>query len=150
MGKNVQLKLTRLLPATREEVFDMWLDPASLTHWMRPGGADVIFIEVHPVVGGTFRFDVQTQDGSIFSHTGEYLEILRPQKLRFSWQSTVLGERVSQVTVEFFQQAENCLMVLIHELPPDEAMVEDHRLGWNAIIDLLVQTHRLASKKPYS
>jgi len=118
-----------VLPASREEVFDMWLDPDSLSRWMRPGDSEVAHAEVNPVVGGTFRIDTQTKDGHIFVHTGQYLEIQRPDKLVFTWNSTVLQKHSSQVTIEFYEQAGNCLMVLTHELPPDVELFEDHRSG---------------------
>lgn len=117
----------------------MWLNPDSLKHWMRPGDTDLIFAEVHPVVGGTFRLDMQDEDGRIFAHTGQYLEIQRPYKLVFTWHSTVLGEHASQVTVEFSPQGENCLMTLVHDLPPDQALYDDHQRGWTTIFDLLEQ-----------
>jgi uncharacterized protein YndB with AHSA1/START domain len=115
----------------------MWLNPESLRRWMRPGDSDVVFADVHPFVGGTFRFDTQTKDGRVVVHSGKYLEIQRPDKLVFTWNSSVLGEHSSQVTVEFYDQADKCLMVLLHELPPDEALLEDHRKGWETILDLL-------------
>jgi uncharacterized protein YndB with AHSA1/START domain len=131
-----------LLPASSEEVFDMWLDPESLKRWMRPGNAEAIYVELHPVVGGTFRIDTRTEDGRVFVHTGQYLEIRRPDKLMFTWNSTVLGDRSSQVTVEFYEQAGNCLMVLLHDLPPDETIFEDHRQGWTTVLNLLAQQHK--------
>jgi hypothetical protein len=33
-------------------------------------------------------------------------------------------------------------MVLMHELPPDEALIEDHRQGWNEIFDLFEQEQK--------
>jgi uncharacterized protein YndB with AHSA1/START domain len=137
-----QLKLSRVLPAPCEVIFDMWLNPESLRRWMRPGDSDVIYAELNPVVGGTFRIDMRKNDGQLYVHEGQYLEIRRPAKIVFTWNSTVLGDRSSRVTVEFFKQAENCLMVLLHDLPPDDALVEDHRQGWTTILDLLVKQQK--------
>src|SRR5579859_8152200 len=143
--ETIQLKLSRLLPASREEVFDMWLDPDSFRRWMRPSEADLVYVELQPVVGGYFRFDLREKDGSVVVHTGQYLEIQRPDKLRFTWNSTVLGDRSSQVTVEFYEQADNCLMVLLHDLPGDDAMFKDHLRGWTLILDRLMDAQK-ASK----
>ena len=115
----------------------MWLNPESLRRWMRPSDAEVTYVEIHPTVGGTFRFDLREKDGQVFIHTGEYLEIQRPTKLKFTWKSTVLGEHSSLVTLEFYEQADQCLLVLQHDLPPDEAIFEDHRRGWTVILDRL-------------
>ncbi len=120
----------------------MWLDPDSLRRWMRPSDADLVYVELHQVVGGHFRFDLREKDGRVFVHTGQYLEIRRPDKLRFTWNSTVLGERSSQVTVEFHQQADNCLMVLLHDLPDDGALFNDHLRGWAVILHRLMDAQR--------
>jgi len=120
----------------------MWLNPDSLRRWLRPGNAEVIHAELQPFVGGTFRIDTKTEDGRIFVHTGAYLVIERPDKLVFTWDSTVLGDHSSQVTVEFYEQGENCLMVLMHELPPDNALFEDHRKGWAIVLDLLAEDQK--------
>jgi len=104
---------------------------------MRPGDSEAIHVELHPVVGGTFRIDTQTKDGRVVVHTGQYLEIQRPDRLMFTWNSSVLGDHSSYVTVEFHAQGENCLMVLFHELPPDDVIFEDHRQGWTTVLDLL-------------
>ncbi len=112
---------------------------------MRPGNAEAIYVDLHPAVGGTFRIDTQTEDGRVVVHTGRYLEMQRPDRLKFTWNSSVLGDRSSQVTVEFYEQAGKCLMVLLHDLPPDDVIFEDHRKGWTTVLDLLVQ-HQAANK----
>jgi uncharacterized protein YndB with AHSA1/START domain len=126
-----------LLPASPEEVFDMWLNPDSFRRWMRPSDADLVYVELHPFVGGSFRFDLQEKDGRVVVHTGQYLDIQRPHKLQFTWNSTVLGDRLSQVTVEFHEQANHCLLVLLHDLPEDDATFADHERGWTLILERL-------------
>jgi len=137
-SRAIQLRLSKSLPASAEEVFDMWLDPESVVRWMRPSEAEIVYVELHPVVGGNFRFDMRESDGHIVSHSGQYLEIDRPKKLRFTWNSTVLGDRSSTVTVEFFEQADQCLVVLLHELPEDDAIFHDQERGWTLILERLL------------
>ena len=117
----------------------MWLDPENFKRWMRPSDADLIYIELHPVLGGIFRFDLQENDGRIFTHTGQYLEIQRPHKLRMTWNSTVLGDFSSKVTVEFYAQEEKCLIVLIHDLPEDGPIFADHQRGWAVILERFIE-----------
>jgi uncharacterized protein YndB with AHSA1/START domain len=124
-----------MLPASCEEAFDMWLDPESVRLWMRPSDADLVYLDWHPIVGGSFRFDLREADGSLFIHTGNFLEIQRPHRLRFTWNSTVLGQHSSQVTVEFHEQAGGCLMILIHDLPDDHAIFQAHDNGWAVILN---------------
>jgi len=40
----------RLLPVSREEVFDAWLDPVSLAQWMCPGGVTTATVDVESAV----------------------------------------------------------------------------------------------------
>lgn len=118
----------------------MWLNPESFQRWMRPSDADLIYVELHPVLGGTFRFDLREKDGRIFVHTGQYLEIQRPHKLRMTWNSTVLGDFSSQVTVDFYEEEGKCLIVLVHDLPEDGIIFADHQRGWAVILDHIMET----------
>lgn len=141
-SETIQLKLSKLLPASAEEVFDMWLDADSLGRWMCAADTEVANIELNPVVGGTFRFDMRAKDGTIFSHTGQYLEIQRPTRLIFTWNSLAVGNHSSQVTVEFNVQADGCLLVLVHDLPSESEIVENHRKGWTVILARLAEVQR--------
>ena len=38
-------------------------------------------------------------------------------------------------------------MVLLHDLPPDEELFEDHRQGWNEILDLFEQVQKANSNR---
>jgi uncharacterized protein YndB with AHSA1/START domain len=120
----------------------MWLNPDSFRRWMRPSDAELVYVELNPVVGGNFRFDLREKDGRIFTHTGEYLVIQRPSKLSFTWNSTVLGEYSSQVSVEFHGQDDKCLIVLQHDLPDDDAIFQDHRRGWGLILERFAGVQR--------
>jgi uncharacterized protein YndB with AHSA1/START domain len=52
------LKITRILNATRQEVFAAWTDPASVKQWLCPEGASVVRVELDVRVGGAFRIDM--------------------------------------------------------------------------------------------
>jgi Activator of Hsp90 ATPase homolog 1-like protein len=55
------LKITRLLNATRQEVFAAWTDPASVKQWLCPEAVAVARVELDVRVGGAFRIDMQDQ-----------------------------------------------------------------------------------------
>jgi uncharacterized protein YndB with AHSA1/START domain len=139
-SKTIQLKLSKLLPASCEDAFDLWLDEAQLHLWMRPSDAEFVDVEWHPTVGNTFRLELRESDGRLFTHSGRFVEIQRPRILRMTWNSTVLGDHPSQVSVEFTQKAGNCVVVLIHDLPDDEAILSDHQSGWLVILQRFVET----------
>jgi uncharacterized protein YndB with AHSA1/START domain len=129
-----RLQITRIFTASPEAVFDHWLDVESLKQWMCAPGMTVAEVQVDARVGGQFRFDMRADDGQIHQHTGEYLEIKRPERLVFSWQSALAGEDGSRVTVEFEPHPEGCRLVLTHERLPDMAAVQQHAMGWEGIL----------------
>ena len=134
----MQVTLTKLVPATPEVAFDMWLNADSLRRWMCPGDTRVSFAELNPTIGGAFRIDMQTSDGHVLVHAGEYIEIRRPEKLVFSW-LLPFGGGDSRVSVEFRAKDGGCLIVLQHELLSNDVALEAHRAGWTDILDKFAQ-----------
>jgi uncharacterized protein YndB with AHSA1/START domain len=113
----------------------MWLNPQSLRRWMCPGATTVVYLVLDPFVGGEFEIDMQTPEGQHYLHTGKYLEINRPERLKFTWHSPVLGDKPSQVTVEFQEQPGGCLVVLTHELLSDQETLDGHIAGWQEVLE---------------
>ena len=99
-------------PATRERVFDAWLDPALIGQWMfgpKLRDETVVCIEVVARVGGSFSFVVLRQ-GTEFDHVGEYLDVDRPSRLVFTWGMRENLPETSRVTIEIAPQG----LSLIH------------------------------------
>ena len=131
------LVLRRTIPISRQRVFDAWLDPVRLARFMRPGSTTRSTAEVDPRVGGRFRIVMHhAGDPGGTEHTGEYLLIDRPRKLAFTWRSVNTDDRVTTVTIEFFDRDGKTEVVLTHEqLPPGQ--VDSHRKGWADILAAL-------------
>ena len=129
------LVVRRFIPVPRERVFAAWLDPASLAQWMRPGGATDATAEVDAKVGGKFRI-VMIEGSKRYEHTGEYLLIEPPARLRFTWISEATDHRPTEVTVEFLERSGGTELVLTHRRLPS-SQLESHRQGWSDILRLL-------------
>ena len=70
-------------------------------------------------------------------HTGEYLEVSRPNKLVFSWVSPFSRDD-STVTIDFTKLAGNVTDVkLTHVRFIDEESRTDHEGGWTNILEAL-------------
>ena len=137
------LVVRRVIPAPREDVFAAWLDPASLSQWMRPGDVGRATAEVEPRVGGRFRI-VMSHGGKDHEHRGEYLAIEPPSRLSFTWVSASTDLQPTFVTVEFLERDGGTEVVLTHrQLPP--ARRDAHRKGWTDILRKLGET--LAARK---
>jgi uncharacterized protein YndB with AHSA1/START domain len=133
-----EIRLTRKIAATPDEVFDAWTDAESLAQWLVPIAGGSTTARVDARVGGTFHIDMIGND-QVYPHDGEYLRIERPRLLEFTWIShATRGER-SIVTVELRPLgSEETELTLVHRLLPDASAAESHLGGWGRGLDRLV------------
>lgn len=137
------LTVRRTIAATAEELFDAWLNPASLAVWMRPGSTRNTTVKVDARVGGAFEIVMHTPGGPV-PHTGTYQEISRPRRLVFTWNSAHAHHIDSQVTVEFRPSRGTTEIVLTHERLPDAEAVSKHTSGWS---DILVKIEQVFGRQ---
>jgi uncharacterized protein YndB with AHSA1/START domain len=132
------VRVQRVMPATPEEVFDDWLDIEALAEWMCPRPARCVAITLEPHIGGRVRFDVD-DSGSLTLITGQFLDIDRPNLLRFTWSHSGWADPTvtSIVNVAFEAVGDDqTLMSIEHSLVPPEGF-EDHQRGWTVTADQL-------------
>jgi uncharacterized protein YndB with AHSA1/START domain len=128
-----RLTVRRVLPATVEEVYAAWTDPALMRTWLSPVGEAEVEADVH--VGGELRV-IMRGGGVRIEHRGRYLAVEPPHRLIFTWTSQYTGNQPSVVTVELSPIGGRTHLTLSHEqLPADAA--GSHRGGWIAIVDRL-------------
>ena len=134
------LKITRIIHAPRQEMFEAWTNAASVKQWMCPEGSSASFVELDVRVGGAFRVDMHI-DGADTIHTGLYREIIPPEKLVFTWVSKHTHYRESLVTLEFLAHGEATELILLQTRLPDDEAVERHTVGWTQLIEHLMHLH---------
>jgi uncharacterized protein YndB with AHSA1/START domain len=125
------VRVRHLMPAAPDVVFDQWLDPEALMDWMCPRPVRCVAVTVDARVGGALRFDMD-DSGTSIRMTGQFLEINRPYRLRFTWSNSNWRDPTvaSIVAVDFEPVGDGqTLMVIEHSmLPPD--VVDEFRTGW--------------------
>jgi uncharacterized protein YndB with AHSA1/START domain len=127
------IRLERLLPASVEDVFAAWTEPAQMARWLSPVGRAEVDADV--VMGGRLR--VVMIDGDVrIEHDGEFLEVQPPTRLSFTWRSRFTGDQPTLVTVELHDEDGATRLVLQHERLSPEAKAS-HEDGWGAILDRL-------------
>ena len=131
----------RVLPAPCDVVYDEWLSAESLTEWMCPRPARLRDVELDPVVGGSYRFDI-VEDGKQMIVVGTYLTLDRPHTIRFTWSCSTWADPTQQsiVTVQLRPVGENeTYMTIRHELLPAGTLV-NHLEGWQLIAEQLAES----------
>jgi uncharacterized protein YndB with AHSA1/START domain len=135
---DLTVNIDKIIHAPIEKVFDAWLNPKMLSKFMRglPDMADTD-VEIDAREGGHFTFVMHLGDEKI-PHTGEYLEISRPDKLVFTWASQYSVVDNSTVTLNFTNIDNNKTKIsLTHVKFIDEEARSGHEEGWSNVLDKL-------------
>jgi uncharacterized protein YndB with AHSA1/START domain len=129
----IALRLTRHFDVPREKVFEAWTSPAALKRWWCPPGwlAERIEVDLRP--GGAYCFAMrQVGVNTTVSIEGRFLEVLRPERLSYTWNwnGAFSAMPETRVTVEFREGAAGTDVVVTHENFPDVRLWHKHRSGW--------------------
>lgn len=136
----------KVIPATIERVFDAWTKPEIMRNWYC-GAKGISESRVDLRVGGKYTNNMHItgesscnssdeggDESKSFMHHGEYLEISRPHRLVFTWNSPSVENTV--VTVDLKEVTGGTEVTISHELPTEEAC-KGHTQGWNYALDTL-------------
>jgi uncharacterized protein YndB with AHSA1/START domain len=127
-----EITITRMIPATPEEVYDVWVDPKS------PGGPwhGAARLIVNPVVDGLFYFAVN-HEGRVWPHYGRFVKLERPKLVEYTWMSEATKGAESTVTFTLEKQGADTKVTLRHAGVPDDALGRQHKDGWEWIFGAL-------------
>jgi uncharacterized protein YndB with AHSA1/START domain len=123
--KTMELTVTRTIPASAADVFDVWIDSTSPgSPWF--GTARAI---VQPVVDGLFYHSVQFE-GHDWAHYGRFIVLDRPRRIEHTWVSEATRGLESVVTLTFEPRGDQTLVQLRHaNIPDDELAVATRKAG---------------------
>jgi uncharacterized protein YndB with AHSA1/START domain len=139
----VTATVTGLFSVPAERVFDAFLDTKMIGRFMfgpEIRDEEIVSLQNEPWVGGSFSYVVRRQ-GKTFDHTGEYVEIGRPNRLIFTW--TVKEDSTnnqSRIVIGIAPIIDGCELTLSHEMPHgQENFVEKSKVAWGKMIDKLTE-----------
>lgn len=139
------IRITKRLPATPDEVYDAWTDPKSLMQWMTPGPGMSSKAKMDVRVGGKFHIDM-IGEGKTYPHDGEYLRLDRPRVIEFTWISPGTQQQRTVVTVELRPAGDETELTLTHKAMPTKDAADQHEKGWTQIVDHLADILAKARK----
>ena len=135
--------LVRQIAARRSIVFDAFVTPEGLTSWWGPDEYPVISASADVRVGGRFRVRFKTEDGRTHECSGEFLEVVQPERLVMSWRWTEGGVslelpeeqgNVSRVELHLRAIDTGTELTLIHAALKSETSVSSHTYGWEGAL----------------
>lgn len=101
-----EIRVTRLLDAPRDLVFQTWVDPQHLGNWWGPKGFTITTHEIDVVAGGVWRFVMHGPDGVDYQNKIVFVEVVRPERVVYDHVSGPLF----RMTVTFTAQGEKTLL----------------------------------------
>jgi len=79
------LTLVRRIKARPQVVFDAVTTAEGIAQWWGPDAGPVLLSESEPRVGGRYRVRFRMLDTTEHESSGEFLEIVRPERVVLSW-----------------------------------------------------------------
>ena len=130
LNSDLFLTVTRLIPATPEEVFAAWTVPDVVARWWGPKGVTCIGAEIDLRIGGRYRIGNRMPDRSILWIGGEYLQIEPTKLLVFTWGIDGRESPLEQVSITFREVEYGTEVSVRHEHIGSSSLREEHRQGW--------------------
>ena len=137
------LTMSRTIPASVAEVFDVWLDPKS------PGGLwfGCERLIINPIVDGLF-YNVFMHEGRGCAHYGRFVRIDRPRRIEHTWVSEATRGLESVVTLTLEPRDGQTQVTLLHTGLPDAEAVRQHEAGWTSMLSALNEQFTLQAAAP--
>ncbi|MDB5394362.1 MAG: hypothetical protein JWM91_1868 [Rhodospirillales bacterium] len=132
----INLRMNRHFDASREQVFDAWINPKIACHWLFTSPAsETNDTRMDACIGGKWSI-MDRRGGTDYRGQGEYIEIDRPRRLVFTFGMPQFSPEVTRVIVEIAADGDGCVLTLTQEgvSAPDEKGLEE---GWNDMFDNL-------------
>ena len=102
--EHATIVIERSYPASPERTFAAWADSAAKARWL---GVSEGELELDFRVGGRERHQGTLPDGRVYTYEGVYQDIIRPQRILYTYEMLLDGSRISisLATAEFTPRA---------------------------------------------
>jgi len=133
------ITLIRRIRARPEIVFDALTTAEGIALWWGPDAGPVLIAESDPRVGGRYRVRFRKLDLGEHESSGEFLEMVRPERVIMSWRWAGRQEDPgeSRLEIRLKAVAEGTELTLTHARLHDEETCNSHQEGWTGALDKL-------------
>jgi glutathione S-transferase len=140
--EHFELQQTRFIRAPREKVFDAFVDERALRAWHCPRGMTVPEGHCDARTGGRWQLTMQARDGTRHVVGGTYRELLRPQRLVYTWQwqgdDSPMPGLETLIEVDLVERDGGTELTLRHSGFPAGAARDAHQQGWDSTLNRLL------------
>ena len=137
------LVISRLLDAPRPVVFAAWTDAGQLARWWGPRGFTIVSCAADVRVGGAWRVETRSPEGSAHNAGGVYRGVDPPERLVFTmaWDGTEDGapRRQTEVVVGFAEEGQRTRITFRQAVFSSLAARDAHDQGWSSAFELLAE-----------
>lgn len=135
----LEIIVNRTFNAPRDRVFQAWTRSEELERWFGSDANAAVKAQLDVRVGGAYRIEFRSPGGQLFTASGVYREVRRPELLTFTWSATGGPEPVEDtlVTLEFYEVDSKTQVTLTHHNFTSAEMRNRHEHGWKASFDRL-------------
>ncbi|HMF05301.1 MAG TPA: SRPBCC domain-containing protein [Acidimicrobiia bacterium] len=137
--EGLTLRLQRVLPGVRTNVFRACTEPDELALWWGPHGFTTTHIELDLRVGGRYRLAMQPPDGEPFHIYGEYRAIDPPAHLEYTflYEPPDPEDRETIVTASLRDLGNSTEFDLVQSGFATEGRRALHEVGWTESLERL-------------
>jgi uncharacterized protein YndB with AHSA1/START domain len=126
--KRIDVTVSRVIPASTDEVYGAWLDPKIPgSPWF---GCERVILNA--VVDGLF-FHAVVHEGKTWAHYGRFVRLDPGRAIEHTWMSEATRGFESVVTVTLSPKGDDTLLALRHANLPDDEMGRQHEEGWTFV-----------------
>lgn len=133
------LTLVRRIKARPSIVFDAVTTAEGIAQWWGPDAGPVLIAEADPRKGGRYRVRFRKLDGTEHESSGQFLELVRPERVVMSWRWKGGEEDPNESRVEIVLRVipEGTEITFTHALLLNEETRRSHEEGWTGALDKL-------------
>jgi uncharacterized protein YndB with AHSA1/START domain len=128
--KTTEIRLTRTIDTSPQEVFEAWIDPTS------PGspfhGVPKAIVSP-PRVDGLF-YSMYQLEGREIAHYGRFVTLEKPHTIQHTWVSEATQGLESLVTLTFEPQGSKTVVSVRHGNVPDDEEGHRHEVAWGYVL----------------
>lgn len=138
----VEVVISREIAAPRARVFAAWTDASQALLWMAPKGVTLLECKMDVREGGGWLRRMRRTDGSVITKYGAFREIVSPERLVFTYNTTYADgsiEPETLVTVTLDDLGGRTRLTLRHANFATGQSAISHRGGWTTCLERFVE-----------